>query len=996
MSNAEDGGGAPYWTLDSPVILDVNGQRLTRGGSVTKYMRSGSARRRQVKEKNCIFCDYDIEGDELDEHLKLSERCRILYSRKLRVKMTDKVDPIMTRLYSCINCHLTRRIILSKHLNQNRSCLVKYRERFKLNDVVDICKKVSELKRVSILSRQKLSRSLETAKKAKEQVAKNLTKTVVSSLNEYRASVELANYRFCDICSSNFNDSSARMIKPDEEIFEDLIESKQKLRRFGNFWICNSCSDESNGRKVSNVEPSVELNHVVRNNNVITFFPWKSKTEESKIIHEMEIRVFFPKTYSALDGFEKAEQLKSQRQMISRMFEARSLDELDISAMWENEMKKYRDVEKCATRYTGVIKDGSKKLTNVQKVVDDSAIAGSSNWFYRQLTAMGFRIDQFGPLCFLVKIEVPKINIETLATSMITEGFVVTIEKLGLASGEFTIKYILHLDHMSDTDCAENCGNKIDLKEYCESGEFDLASLGNKHLSTYVSSVHQKLNSFVKSIVKSPNCELFSTNYHFMITFDVSGNASFVGLIWPVKLDEVNVEVASKEEISDEKMLTSFIDGAISASSDARVLRSTFKISEMEAEDLVQKARDHQIHLCSSAECQRCRNPEVPSLVTLLKMCPDSNENLKTAKRMKLFFLEELRNLSVEHKQGLSSFDWLESIWDRDNVSGDISEDLKYLRMRMDDEEYEFVLDERLSSLLEEFDPFLAVYHYSIACCDHEEQFNVALKRLRLLDCFTVPYNNIYLKAANSSVFVMPVRGSEAWERMISSSKESEDPEDTEVDMASSVIWTHRKISLAEAISLFDTRKKRIVTSTSTEFVNARQQRRVVFKKLNEANNESFKIDKTNDHFELVKTNISRHFHRVNGKSLLLAEFCSWYDFVGCQKSEELSKIYQEAGCDVPSSTVECVSSPSDETHYLPEYLLLTNGDVMKKRPRQKVLTYPRFPKCSYEHSYSNLLLFYPLGSEEDLLSGNIRDLLSQTNDDDENVVEVNQRYVYK
>jgi hypothetical protein len=80
------------------------------------------------------------------------------------------------------------------------------------------------------------------------------------------------------------------MIKPDEEIFEDLIESKQKLRRFGNFWICNSCSDESNGRKVSNVEPSVELNHVVRNNNVITFFPWKSKTEESKIIHEMEIR----------------------------------------------------------------------------------------------------------------------------------------------------------------------------------------------------------------------------------------------------------------------------------------------------------------------------------------------------------------------------------------------------------------------------------------------------------------------------------------------------------------------------------------------------------------------------------------------------------------------------------------------------------------------------------------------------------------------------------
>ena len=995
MSNAEDGGGAPYWTLDSPEILFENAQRFTRGGSVTKYMRSGSARRRQVKEKNCIFCDYDIEGDELDNHLKLSERCRILYSRKLKVKMTDKVDPIMTRLYSCINCHLTKRIILSKHLNQNRSCLVSYRQRFKLNDVVDICKKVSTLQRVSILSRRKLARSNETAKKASKEVAKNQNKTVITSLNDYRTSVELANYRFCISCNSNFNESAARMIKPNEEILEDLCYSKKNFRRLEKFWICKSCSEESNGRKVSNVEPSVDLNHVVRNN-VITFFPWKNKNiaeENEKKIHETEITVFFPKSCTALDSFEDAEILKSQRQLISRMFEARSLDRSDIALMWENEMKKYRDAEKCATRFSAVIKEGSKKLANVKKVVDDSGIAGSSKWFYRQMTTMKFRIDQFGSICFLVNIEVPKINMETIATALITEGFIVTLEKLGLASGEFIIKYLLHLDHMSDTDCSENCGRKIDLKEYLES-EFDLSSLGNKHLSTHVSSVHQKLSSFVRSIVKSPNCELFSMNYHFMIKFDVSGDASFFGLIWPVQLDELNLEVAAQGKISDEKVLTSFIDGAISVSSDARVLRSTFKISEMEADDLAQDVRDHQIHLCSSSECQRCWNPELPSLVTLLKLCPDSKENLKMAKRMKLLFLEMLRNLSVEQKRELSSFDWLESIWDQDNVRGDITDDLKYLSMRMDETEFEFLVDERLSSLLGDFDPFTAVYHYIIACCDHEDQFNVVLKRLKVLDCFTVPFNNIYLKAANSSVLVLPVRGCKAWESMLSLSKESEDSDVTEDGMASSVIWTHRKISLAEAISLFDSRKKRIETSTSTEFINARQQRRVVFKKLKEAKEDSFKIDNGNDHFDLVKTNISRHFHRINGKSLLLAEFCCWYDFVGCQESEKLSKIYHEAGCEVPLSTVECVSSSSEETLFLPEYLLLTNGDVMKKRSTQKVLTYPRFPKCSYEDTYSKLLLFYPLGCEEELLSGNIRDLLHQTNDDNENVVEENERYV--
>ena len=89
MSIAEGAGDAPYWKLDSPEILSDDAQDLTRVGSKVgsfhKYMTSGSARKRQVKEKNCNFCIKELEGDTLDNHLKLSERCRMLYSRKLRV-----------------------------------------------------------------------------------------------------------------------------------------------------------------------------------------------------------------------------------------------------------------------------------------------------------------------------------------------------------------------------------------------------------------------------------------------------------------------------------------------------------------------------------------------------------------------------------------------------------------------------------------------------------------------------------------------------------------------------------------------------------------------------------------------------------------------------------------------------------------------------------------------------------------------------------------------
>ena len=67
---------------------------------------------------------------------------------------------------------------------------------------------------------------------------------------------------------------------------------------------------------------------------------------------------------------------------------------------------------------------------------------------------------------------------------------------------------------------------------------------------------------------------------------------------------------------------------------------------------------------------------------------------------------------------------------------------------------------------------------------------------------------------------------------------------------------------------------------------------------------------------------------------------------------------------------------------------IFPHGLVMKKRSSPKVLVYPRFAKFSYDDSYSKLLLFYPLKSEEELVTGDLRELISQTNDDNVNLVE--------
>ena len=500
---------APYWNLSSPEIFsedenigvnltperggvnmdaegaEVNltpvrrlvnltpGRRVVnltpvRGSPLHKYMTSGSARRKQVKDINCVFCNEDFEGEELGNHLSNSELCRILYSRKLRIKASNKnVDSILVRLYTCFNCHLVRRLILTSHLKKNPLCLETYRRRFKLKEVADICKRIANLKKQSILSRQKLARTVEMSKCREKEVIKHLNKTVVTSLNEYNTNVELANYRLCISCHSNFSESLARVLKPEDDIDEVLL--RRELRRLETFWLCKTCAEEPSGTMTAVVEASVDLNESVTNG-VITFFPAKEEvTNEENIneIMETEITVFFPESINALTSYKGAGMIKSKRHLIRKMFETRSLDRADIAIMLENEIKKYQDVKKCASRFSAVVADNDKKvLKAVEELIDDSGITCSSNWFYRQKTSMQFRIDQFGSLCFLVKIKIPKLNLETIATALIAEGHTVTVEKVGLASGELLTKYLVHLDHMSDSDCTENCVRKMSLKDY--------------------------------------------------------------------------------------------------------------------------------------------------------------------------------------------------------------------------------------------------------------------------------------------------------------------------------------------------------------------------------------------------------------------------------------------------------------------------------------------------------------------------------------------------
>ena len=78
---------------------------------------------------------------------------------------------------------------------------------------------------------------------------------------------------------------------------------------------------------------------------------------------------------------------------------------------------------------------------------------------------------------------------------------------------------------------------------------------------------------------------------------------------------------------------------------------------------------------------------------------------------------------------------------------------------------------------------------------------------------------------------------------------------------------------------------------------------------------------------------IRRHFNRKNlCDGLLLSETSMWYDFIGKEKSLEVSETY--LNIPIPESDTSMICSGGK----LPEFILFNNGDVLKKRKETKIL----------------------------------------------------------
>ena len=265
--------------------------------------------------------------------------------------------------------------------------------------------------------------------------------------------------------------------------------------------------------------------------------------------------------------------------MCSKFFKTDWIKKEDVAAAYENELSKYQIQVNTGDLFTAPFVDiHNKTVSEVEKLSLDLNITGSQSWFYNQRREMLFRKDLYGSFFLTVEVNLPKNTLENVATSLVQEGFVITVENSGSASGEMKLRFMVHMDHRNDEDCTEDvCLNKMELQTFIENDGFDVLLLGNKYIGTHVSAVHQKLTSFVKDIIQAPNNGIFSENFQTQLVFDIDGEARIIALIWPRDLEEINLNVSANfgrlTLVSD---LIDFVQSNVSVSSDERILRSSF------------------------------------------------------------------------------------------------------------------------------------------------------------------------------------------------------------------------------------------------------------------------------------------------------------------------------------------------------------------------------------------------------------------------------------
>ena len=951
---------------------------------IQRSICSPSARRTQRKQTHCKYCDEDLPASCIIEHLKREnqKRCKFLY---LKFYGVSSLESLVAKLFSCEMCYETKRINFQSHLGRKKECLRKFRLKFGLDDVKKIDTIVKNQKRKAFPSRSPV------VLKSKYDSMRE-SKTLFKSLNEYRENTALGNYKLCIQCRANFREFGAKEVKKEDELFERFqLDSKENmlLRRFETFYLCNSCLKME--ELIEDDEEATCSLGVTAVDRDVTFFPQTNENYDSCMpVCQNNVKLWYPNTLDAVENVVKVKTQKSKNKSLINIYKNQVVENSTISDLYKMECQKYKKMKE-ENLYTGIVNCQTNTVNGLKRVSTCGRISCSKDWFYSNAAKMKDRQDQFGCIHASIQIDLNFSTPDVIATALIQGNVPVTMEKKGLANGEIEIKYIVHLDHNSDTNCSKDCRRRQRLEDFLEESGFAVEEAQNAFTATYVSSCHQKLFSFANSIIQAPASGLFSHDYQLHLTFDQDGRGSMIGCFWPDALSSINENIANRQgEIVDGEELLKFVDQNISCSGDPSTLMTKFSLSETESKELGALVLAKQYHpKCKESEdCELCSCLPLPSMESVFKQKCSEN-NYDSSSRLLLLIQNKLNSLTVREKIQVETWKFLEEFWILVGADVEVNDEVLTFRIVNEDKELRFGIDSRLSMYLGKYEDSVktGVYQYALTCCGDFTGDFIVMQRLWLVDCHIIPFNPLHLKSNKATSCIKIVNETNLFQKNFFPKIEVENHDER---MSKVVPLTHRLISLAEAIAITDPQIKMVQSSSTDQFVNAKENRGSMLKRANNDEDADFTGVECGGKYNLMVDAISRHFNRQNtSDGLLLSETSCWYDFAGEEKSRELVETYRN--CEIPISETPSVCSNTN----LPEFILCTNGDVLMKRKKRKLLSVP-IPKTMREFRYSKSILFLPIRSELELNGKGCDDrFLEIDRDQQELKVVINERKMF-
>ena len=856
--------------------------------------------------------------------------------------------------------------------------------------------KINNLKRQAYKSRTSLKRKFENASSKAEKRRKLETKDESIFLHSLLKDTMFTNSKKCVLCHSNTN--SAVEINEDHELFTRGtldVENARMHKRFAKFWICKFCSEKNESDTMSAEKSSIFELNASRVDDVTLICPKliplgdgvelegeNSQTQAPAIVDPTS-KISFPVGSESLDSFPTDLQLKSQSgfQIQKLLHNGNDLTIDTLSTLYEHQLNKYKKSKARQDLFVGkVLNEETRTLKSAKLCSSDKKLSGSSAWSHKQESDVLWKMYQLGSFALCVEVNFP-LNSSTMASVLTQEGKVISVEMIGGVSQEFNRVYQVHSNHGAETECMVNC-EKVCLEEFIRENEVNM-TLTSRNVSTYATASDMFMKSFISNIIKCPASSFFSEDYHFQTVFNEDGSIKVVGVTWPEKMKKMNL-IKVDESISEtdlksiQKDYLELVGNNILTTSQVDVLKERFHMSETEAQEIANMVVKHQIHFCQS--CPKCEDPELPSLELSLTVTSNNLGNIVTITRLRNLFIRKLKNLSLEDLETLGTMEWVEELSELVERS-EINENNMW-SLQIEDEEFELSVDEVLTGLIQKHQlcPLAAAYQYCIICVPSPEVLKVILKRERLIEAFTEPYNIFYLKAANSPISIKSVQGGRDFKnfKFRGTTPFSYFPAD---------LLHHSNISLTEVVCLTDEIIKNVKTSSSIDYIYTGPDVMSLFKKVDRKTDKSYSVDGLDNMFlELQESKVTKYFQRLNGLDLLLSEFAVFYEFLGDEKSEIQFEIYREKVEKIEDSTETSVMGKEA----LPELIIIENGSVFQKRSKAKFLQYPEFDVNSYEYRYSQLLLFGYNLNYEDFNEDFVNQKFAENDEEGENTLKKN------